>query len=121
MFPDPPDGGETDPEPQACPLCGQVKCSRGVDPGPEPPRLLVVTKSGAPRRVFQRITDSFHDAGRELIGKLIITCEGVPDMQSLGVAVPQCPKGEYRLVHEMTAEFGKAGTEASLSVRFDGA
>ena len=121
VFPDPPDGGGTDPEPEACPLCKQVTCACGADPEPGPPRLLVVTESGAPGRVFQRIADSYHDAGRELIGKLVITCEGVPDMQSLGVAVPQFPKGDYRLAHEMAAEFGKAGAEASFNVRFDGA
>ena len=120
VFPDRSKEDGTDPGPEPCPLCEQAECRCGDDTGPEPSGLLVVTEGGAPARVFQRIADSFHDAGRELIGKLVITCEGVPDMQSLGVAVPQFPKGEYRLAQELTAEFGEAGAEGSLSVGFDG-
>ncbi|MYA10290.1 MAG: DUF499 domain-containing protein [Gemmatimonadetes bacterium] len=120
VFPDQPTKKGTEPKPEQCPLCGQVECRCGTGAEPEQSKLLVVTESGAPARVFQRIADGFHDAGRELIGRLVITCEGIPDMQSLGVAVPQFPKGEYRLAQELTAEFGDAGAEGSLSVTFGG-
>ncbi len=120
VFPDRSKEEGKDAGPEPCPLCGQVECRCGDDTEPEQAKVLVVTGSGAPGRVFQRIADSFHDAGRELIGKLVITCEGVPDMQALGVAVPQFPKGEYRLAQELTAEFGAAGTSGSLSVGFEG-
>ena len=43
----------------------------------------MVTESGAPGRVFQRIAVKFLDAGRELIGSLTITCKGLPEMRTL--------------------------------------
>ena len=116
----PPDEKEPDPPPELCPLCGQAECRCGTDPEPDTAKVLVVTENGAPGRVFQRIADRFHDAGRELAGELVITCEGLPDMQSLGIAVPQFPKGEYRLRHDLTAEFGDPVAGESLTVAFTG-
>lgn len=113
------DGNGKEPDSEPCPLCGAVECTCGDKPEPDT-KLLVVTENGAPGKVFQRIADRFHDAKRDLIGKLVITCEGLPDMKSLGLAVPQFPKGEYQLAHELTAEFGDAGTDGSLQVRFTG-
>ena len=122
VFPDSPAGEkEGEPVPESCPLCGHVECTCGDDPEPDAAQLLVVTVNGAPGRVFQRIADRFHDAGRELVGELVITCEGLPDMQALGMAVPQFPKGDYRLRQELTAEFGEPEASESLAVEFTGA
>ena len=115
------DKKKPDPRPVVCPLCGQAECRCGDDQKPDKAKLLVVTENGAPGRVFQRIADRFHDAGRELIQELVITCEGLPDMQSLGIAVPQFPKGGYRLRHELTAEFGDPAAGESLTVTLTGA
>lgn len=120
-FPEPPpDEKDGEPVPESCPLCGHAECKCGDDPEPDTAKLLVVTENGAPGRAFQRIADRFHDAGREFVGELVITCEGLPDMQSLGIAVPQFPKGEYRVHHELTAEFGEPGAGESLTVGFTG-
>ena len=121
-FPEPPPDKKKDEEtaPESCPLCGHVECRCGDDPESDAAKLLVVTENGAPGRVFQRIADRFHDAGRELVAELVIICEGLPDMQALGIAVPQFPRGEYRLRHELTAEFGDAGAGESLTVDFAG-
>ena len=89
---------------EKCPLCGQVECTCGDPQDENVP--LVVTKTGAPGRVFQRIADGFQDAGREFIGTLKITCEDLSDMRALGMAVPQFPKGEYRVDLQLVAEFG---------------
>ena len=121
-FPDPPpDKKEPDTPPESCPLCGQAECMCGDDSAPDTTKLIVVTENGAPGRVFQRIADRFHDAGRELVEELVITCEGLPDMRSLGIAVPQFPKGDYRLRHDLTAEFGDRADGQSLTVAFTGA
>ena len=121
MFPDSRSGEKEEPRPpESCPLCGEVECRCGEDLEPDTAKLLVVTENGAPGRVFQRIADRFHDAGRELVGELVITCEGLPDMQALGIAVPQFPKGEYRLRHDLTAEFDDPAAGESLSVEFTG-
>ena len=117
VFPAGKGGGGGIPPVEACPLCGQVECRCGDPPDAT---LLVVTESGAPGKVFQRIADKFLDAKRELIGTLTITCEGLPDMRALGMAVPQFPKGEYRVAQNLVAEFGKAGADGSLTVRYDG-
>jgi len=114
LFPEP----ET-PAPEACPLCGKVECQCGVAPPPDETRLEV-THNAAPGRVFQRIKDEFHDADRRFIGGLVITCEGLSDMRSLALAVPQLPKGGYKVRHAMTAEFGEKGEEGSLQVEFTG-
>ena len=120
-FPDwPPDKKEPDTPPDLCPLCGQGECGCGDDPEPDTAKALDVTEEGAPGKVFQRIADRFHDAGRELVGELVITCEGFSDMQSLGIAVPQFPKGGYRLRHDLTAEFGDPASGESLTVGFIG-
>ena len=105
--------------PAICPLCGSMRCRCG-DPKDGAPKLLVVTESGAPGRVFQRIADSFEDAGCERIGKATITCEGLPDMRALGLAVPQFPKGEYRVDQQLVAEFGERSADGSLRVRYEG-
>ena len=120
-FPEPPPDKKTyKPPPESCPLCGHVECRCGDDPESDAATLLVVTENGAPGRVLQRIADRFHDAGRELVAELVIICEGLPDTQALGIAVPQFPRGEYRLRHELTAEFGDAGAGESLTVDFTG-
>ena len=106
--------------PEKCPLCGHVRCRCGDEKGDDAPALLVVTESGAPGSVFQRIADRFQDAGRERIGTLTITCEGLPDMRALGMAVPQFPKGDYRVDQQLVAEFGAGGADGSLTVRYDG-
>ena len=120
-FPGWPPEKDPDTPPELCPLCGQAECRCGDVPEPDRAELFVVTENGAPGRVFQRIADRFHDAGREVVGELVITCEGLPDMQSLGIAVPQFPKGEYRLRHELTAEFGDPAAGECLTVAFTGA
>ena len=56
--------------------------------------------------MFQRIADDFREAEREFIGKLAINCAGVPDMRSLGLAMPQLPKGDCRVEQQLLAEFG---------------
>ena len=101
---------------ERCPLCGNVECTCE---GPKPAHL-VVAETGAPGRVFQRIADGFQDAGREFIGALTITCEDLSDMRALGMAVPQFPKGEYRVVVELVAEFGERSADGSLEVRYNG-
>ena len=70
--------------------------------------------------MFQRIADKFHEAEREFIGDLAINCEGVPDMRSLGLAVPQLPKGDYRVEQQLIAEFGVDAADGVLKVEFTG-
>ena len=108
------------PSPQACPLCGEVECRCAETRPPASTSRLSTTHNAAPGRVFQRIKDEFHDAKRQFIGKLVITCEGLSDMRSLALAVPQLPKGEYEVMHAMTAEFGAKGEAGSLQVDFNG-
>ncbi len=103
---------------EKCPLCGQVKCACGDEKDDDAP--LVVTETGAPGRVFQRIADAFQDAGREFIDTLKITCEDLSDMRALGMAVPQFPKGEYRVGLRLVAEFGERSADGSVEVRYDG-
>ena len=103
---------------EECPLCGHVECSCGDTNGGDDP--LVVTKTGAPGRVFQRVADGFQDAGRQLIGTLTITCEDPSDMRALGMAVPQFPKGKYRVDLQLVAEFGERSADGSVKVRYDG-
>ena len=71
-------------------------------------------------KVFQRIADNFHEAESEFIGKLAINCEGVPDIRSLGLAVPQLPKGDYRVEQQLLAEFGHGPADGLLTVEFTG-
>ena len=91
----PPQSEDPDTPCELGPLCGQAGYTCGDVSETDRAELLIVTKDAAPGRPFQRIDDRFHDAGRELVGELVITCEGLAEMQSLGIAVPQFPKGEY--------------------------
>ena len=118
LFPD----KEDDPEPdeEKCPLCGHVDCQCGDSPNGEGTELLIVTENGSPGKVFQRIADKFHEAKRDLIGDLAITCEGVSDMCSLGLAVPQLPKGDYRVKQHLILEFGVGAADGLLKVEFTG-
>ena len=115
LFPEP-----DEPPSQECPLCEDVECSCDEPDPPITTTRLVSTHNAAPGRVFQRIKDEFHDAKRQLIGKLVVTCEGLSDMRSLALAVPQLPKGQYAVMHGMTAEFGVKGEDGSLQVEFNG-
>ncbi len=99
---------------EECPLCGHVECACDDEVS------LVVTKTGAPGRVFQRLADGFQDAGREFIGTLTITCVDLSDLRALGMAVPQFPKGVYRVVLQLVAEFGERSADGSVEVRYDG-
>ena len=101
---------------EECPLCGHAECICD-SPGPE---LLVVTVDAAPGRAFQRIADGFQDAKREFIYTLKITCEDLSDMRALGMAVPQFPKGEYRVDLQLVAEFGERSADGSVEVRYRG-
>ena len=103
---------------EECPLCGYMECACG-DPPPVPVQL-VVTETGAPGRVFQRVADGFRDAARDFISTLTITCEDLSDMRALGMAVPQFPKGEYRVALQLVAEFGERSADGSLNVHYDG-
>ncbi|MDE0260532.1 MAG: DUF499 domain-containing protein, partial [Gammaproteobacteria bacterium] len=101
---------------EECPLCGHAECICD-SPAPE---LLVVTVDAAPGRAFQRIADGFQDAKREFIDTLKITCEDLSDMRALGMAVPQFPKGEYRVDLQLVAEFGERSADGSVEVRYRG-
>lgn len=114
------EGGEDDESAEQCPLCGRVECTCGGAGEDDASALLAFTESGAPGRVFQRIADRFQDAGRDRIGTLTLTCEGLPDMRAVGMAVPQFPKGEYRVAQQLVVEFGERSADGSLTVRYDG-
>ncbi|MXX35323.1 MAG: ATP-binding protein [Gemmatimonadetes bacterium] len=101
---------------EECPLCGHAECTCDA---PDPERL-VVTVNAAPGRAFQRIADAFQDAKREFIGTLKITCEDLSDMRALGMAVPQFPKGEYRVDLQLVAEFGERSADGEVKVRYRG-
>ncbi|MDE0357070.1 MAG: DUF499 domain-containing protein [Gammaproteobacteria bacterium] len=101
---------------EECPLCGHAECTCDA---PDPERL-VVTVNAAPGRAFQRIADAFQDAKREFIGTLAITCEDLSDMRALGMAVPQFPKGEYRVDLQLVAEFGERSADGEVKVRYRG-
>ena len=118
LFPD----KEDDPEPdeEKCPLCGHVDCQCGGSRDDDPAKVLIVTENGSPGKVFQRIADKFQEAKRDLIGDLAITCEGVSDMCSLGLAVPQLPKGDYRVDQQLILEFGVGAADGLLKVEFTG-
>ena len=118
LFPDKEKGPE--PEKEKCPLCGHVDCQCSDGPGPVTTKLLIVTENGSPGKVFQRIADKFYEAEREFIGDLAINCEGVSDMCSLGLAVPQLPKGDYRVEQQLLAEFGDGAADGLLKVEFTG-
>ena len=118
LFPDKKDDPEPDEE--KCPLCGHVDCQCGDPPTDGSTKLLVVTENGSPGKVFQRIADKFREAEKEFIGDLAINCEGVPDMRSLGLAVPQLPKGDYRVEQQLIAEFGVDAADGVLKVEFTG-
>ena len=118
LFPD----NDDDPKPgkEKCPLCGHVDCQCGDPPNGDDTELLIVTENGSPGKVFQRIADKFQEAKRDLIGDLAINCEGVSDMRSLGLAVPQLPKGDYRVDQQLLLEFGVGAADGLLKVEFTG-
>ena len=118
LFPDKKD--DPGPDKEKCPLCGHVDCQCGDPRKDDPAKLLIVTENGSPGKVFQRIADNYHEAKKEFIGDLAITCEGVSDMCSLGLAVPQLPKGDYRVKQQLIAEFGVGAADGLLKVEFTG-
>jgi hypothetical protein len=116
-----------------CPACGKSldACTCGICPkcGKKPcvckQPLLHVKVEGAPGQVFQAIADRFHEAGKQQIAWMTIRSEGVGkeaanDARSMGLAIPQLGKGNYRIEHTMAAEFGTGPESDRFSVTFAG-
>lgn len=116
-----PPGSErsAEPEKETCPFLGHVECQCGDEPGPVTVKMLIATENGSLGKVFQRIADKFHEAEREFIGDLAINCEGVPNLLSLGLAVPQVSKGDYRVALQLAA-FGAGAADGILPAEFTG-
>lgn len=108
---------------ETCPLCGMLvdQCVCGDSDGNGPigisgsstgtvtPRVLQA--HGAPAQAFQSIYDQCVDHSIAAIHRLDIRIEGsgksgAGDVRSLGLAIPQLGKGQFRIELSMGAEFG---------------
>jgi len=108
---------------QVCPLCGNDPCTCGTRVAEK--KRFVVSREGAPAQVFQAIADAFHDARQTRLFRLIVRCDGsgrqaAAEARSLGLAIPQLGKGDYRVDLALHAEFGDAETRESLVVEYKG-
>jgi hypothetical protein len=117
--------GEEAPKPsETCPACGNTvdacTCEEDTDDGTV--KKVVLHAEGAPAQVFQAIVDQCQDQGVTTISRLFIRTEGsgkagASDARSLGLAIPQLGKGQFRVDQIMGAEFG---TDEQFRLAFAG-
>jgi len=107
-----------EPVVELCPVCNKDPCvcdqddnggGRGIDAD-------VVTKpncvagEGTPAQAFQAVADKCHDCGIKSLKRLFIRVEGIGkdaarDVRSLGLAIPQMGKAQYRFDQRLILEF----------------
>ncbi len=107
--------------PEVCPLCHKHPCVCGEEIEEEK-KAKAIKAEGAPAQAFQQVVDQCRDQSTEKLKTLCIHIEGhgkegAKDAASLGLAIPQMGKGEYRVEQSMQAEFGKGET---FNVSFTG-
>lgn len=120
-------GEETTRPLERCPVCGNPipRCTCADEaisvpsgPRPRPP----IHAEGAPAQVFQAIADQCQDQQISALRQVVIHLEGsgkagATDARSLGLAIPQLGKGQFRIEQTMGAEFG---ADEQLSLSFSG-
>ncbi len=105
-------GGE--PTEERCPVCGQLAAQCQCQPPPAPPLEGKIEASGTVDQAFQGIIDQMGDRGISSLALLGIQLEGsgpqgVRELRSLGLAVPQLGPGQFRLDVAIAAEFDEGG------------
>ncbi|HCJ11338.1 MAG TPA: hypothetical protein DHW14_09295, partial [Clostridiales bacterium] len=105
--------GTTPPE-ERCPVCGEPTAECRCKPPPPSPREGGIEASGTVDQAFQGILDHMHDRGLSSLAVLRLEVEGagregVRELRSLGLAVPQLGPGRFRLDLAVAAEFEEGG------------
>jgi hypothetical protein len=113
-------GEDTGPGPE-CPVCHQTpcRCSDDID---DPVKKERLHAEGAPSQAFQHLSDLCAENRVELLRTLFVRVEGsgatgARELKSVGLAIPQMGKGQYRLEQVLTCEFGVG---EALAVNFSG-
>lgn len=99
---------------QVCPVCGQTPCVCG--------KKVRLHAEGAPAQAFQGLLDQCVDQDVTHLARLFVFIdgegkEGATEARSIGLAIPQLGKGDFRLEQSFNAEFGD---EDLVSVKFSG-
>jgi hypothetical protein len=113
------------PAEERCPVCGNPAsaCTCGKEIPPPPPAEAELRSEGAVEQALQAVLDQMHDRRTERLASIRVQVqgqgqEGLRELRSVGLAVPQLGPGEYRLELVITAEFGATG--GSLRMEFHG-
>lgn len=120
---------------EVCPLCGKHPCvcgdeeeqkeDQGHGPGSQPKPPFAMKADGLPNQVFQRVLDEFQDRGLAKLATLKVHSEGMGkdvagDIRSLGLAIPQMGRGQFRLTFSFLAEYGEGPDKERVTVSFSG-
>jgi predicted AAA+ superfamily ATPase len=105
---------------QECPLCQKWPCECGRDL--VPPEATRLHAEGAPSQAFQQLSDLCSDHKIDRLQCLVVRveghgAEGAKELKSLGLAIPQMGKANYRIEQSLACERG--GGEI-LKVEFRG-
>lgn len=113
--------GEAEGPGPECPVCHKTPCKCAEDL-PEHEAKKRLHAEGSPSQAFQHLSDLCAESKVERLQTLLVKIEGsgtmgAKELRSLGLAVPQLGKGEYRLDQNLTCEYGE---DESMSCVFKG-
>ncbi len=110
--------------PEVCPVCGEPvgQCICGLGQGEGKPTLLQA--EGAVGQAFQNIVDQCDEHGISRLSRLSISIDGgtkqtASDIRSLGLALPQFGKAQFRIQQDLVLSFGTGGAD-SFTLGFRG-
>lgn len=99
-----------EPREERCPVCGEPASRCRCQAPPPPPPEEALEASGTAEQALQGILDRMHDRNVAALAVLQLAVDGdgpdgVRELRSLGLAVPQLGPGQFRLEVSATGEF----------------
>lgn len=99
---------------EKCPACGNMPCTCGEEEDGKRKRKRPQSFSaeGTPAQAFQSIADQAHDGKVSRLSRLRFRIEGMSkdaakDARSIGLAIPQMGKAEFKIQQKLVLEFGE--------------
>jgi len=128
-MPPAPGGGDDQPTPAICPVCGQLEelCTCGITSGGGGAKLTParLQGQGAVAQAFGQIADVAAEHKITRLRRLAIKAEGLgkqaaADVRGLGLAIPQFGKGRYGIEQSIIATWGQGAHAETFKLEFQG-